>query len=189
MAHHRNRRLTVEQCRIVDVGCLKQDLRRVDYETSFRSVIEWRDSSGRTEAVLGYEVGRTTSEGLIVLTDPERTSPFPASVRLRGEYVIPIATTQAHIGVRHWFRCPVEHDGKPCGRRVKKLYLPPGEQFFGCRLCHALTYRSTQQHDKRKAALARDPDALGAALGSEDLRRVSLAIEALPLALRQAHSS
>lgn len=44
-------------------------------------------------------------------------------------------------GVRWWFTCPLIVEGKPCNRRVGKLYLPPGERYFGCRHCHNLAYR------------------------------------------------
>jgi hypothetical protein len=47
-------------------------------------------------------------------------------------------------GVRWWLLCPIEHDGTECGNRVSRLYLPLGEKYFGCRVCHDLTYRSTQ---------------------------------------------
>jgi hypothetical protein len=34
------------------------------------------------------------------------------------------------------------------GRRVGKLYLPPGARYFGCRLCYDLTYTSCQESHK-----------------------------------------
>jgi hypothetical protein len=193
MGHHQNAKLTVEECSRFDIGSLRSDLKRVDYETSVRAMIEWRDPFGRLETVLGYEVGCTRSEGLIILIDPKQTWPFPASVRLNADYLIPITTTYPHIGgVRYWLRCPVEHDRKPCGRRVKKLYLPPGEQIFGCRQCYDLTYRSCQTHDKRLATLARDPDALDAVLNAahsgpnaKRARLASLGIGALALQMRE----
>jgi hypothetical protein len=45
-------------------------------------------------------------------------------------------------GERWWFCCPI--NGVGCSRRVGKLYLPPGERYFGCRTCHRLTYLSCQ---------------------------------------------
>ena len=76
-----------------------------------------------------------------------------ASVRLRHRvdgldrsvaYDVPLTAT--FIGPRHsprwWFICPATADGVPCGRRVKKLYLPPGAVVFACRTCHDLTYPS-----------------------------------------------
>src|SRR5690348_8838194 len=38
-------------------------------------------------------------------------------------------------GARWWVRCV-------CGRRVAKLYLPPGSTNFRCRNCHRLRYRT-----------------------------------------------
>jgi hypothetical protein len=35
-----------------------------------------------------------------------------------------------------------------CGRRVGKLYLPPAGRYFGCRVCHGLTYQSCQESGK-----------------------------------------
>lgn len=46
-------------------------------------------------------------------------------------------------GNRLYIRCP------KCGRSVRRLFLPPGETAFACRLCHQLTHSSTQQYDNR----------------------------------------
>jgi hypothetical protein len=51
-------------------------------------------------------------------------------------------------------------NGRPCQRRVGKLYLPPGGRYYGCRHCHALTYTSCQEHDKGVDFLLRNPEAL-----------------------------
>jgi len=68
-----------------------------------------------------------------------------------GEWVmqmIPLGTTRPNYGgLRWWFQCPLKGlSGRRCGRRVGKLYLPPGEAYFGCRACHELTYQSRQEH-------------------------------------------
>jgi hypothetical protein len=183
--------MTVEQCLRFDIGSLKEALKGVDVPNNRGDVvsgatIRWSNTYGGIEAVVGYQLGRIKGEGLLVLIDPELTREFSDAVRLQADYIIPIDATPTHIGgVRYWFRCPMEHNGKPCGRRVKKLYLPSGEQVFGCRQCYDLTYRSVQTHDKRRNALARNPDALDAALSSPDLRQAFLGIQALPLHVRQ----
>lgn len=66
-------------------------------------------------------------------------------------------------GQRWWFVCPLVVTGRPCDRRVGKLYLPPGGRYFGCRHCYRLTYRSCQ--DSRKPdSLLRD---LAARMGTD----------------------
>jgi hypothetical protein len=60
-------------------------------------------------------------------------------------------------GVRRWFLCPSFRSGRPCRKRVGKLYLPPGGWNFACRDCWYLTYVSAQTHDKRVNLLAKMP--------------------------------
>jgi hypothetical protein len=49
------------------------------------------------------------------------------------------------FGGQLWcFLCPLEDRGCTCNARVSKLYLPPGQDYFGCRHCHGLTYASRQ---------------------------------------------
>jgi hypothetical protein len=39
-------------------------------------------------------------------------------------------------------------NGRYCGRRVGKLYLPPGGLYYGCRHCYRLTYTSCNESHK-----------------------------------------
>ena len=41
--------------------------------------------------------------------------------------------------------------GVPCERRVRKLLLPPGGKYFGCRNCYRLTYLSRKEDAKTRA--------------------------------------
>lgn len=74
----------------------------------------------------------------------------------RDDVEIPIVLrpTATHFGGRRWwFTCPLIVDGVACRRRVGKLHLPPGAKYFGCRTCHRLTYRSSQQaHQQERLA-------------------------------------
>lgn len=79
-------------------------------------------------------------------------------------------------GKRFYFKCPGLDD--PCGRRVGKLFLPPGERRFACRACHNLTYRSCKEHDKRVDALVRSPFKLEELLNSKNPRKVYPALRA-----------
>jgi len=63
------------------------------------------------------------------------------------------ATRPALGGRRWWFTCPLTVAGVPCNRRVGRLYLPPGARYFGCRHCHRLAYRSSQEAHQVERAL------------------------------------
>jgi hypothetical protein len=45
-------------------------------------------------------------------------------------------------GKRYWFICPAYRNGRYCGRRVAKLYIGAGCDYFACRHCYGLTYWS-----------------------------------------------
>lgn len=86
--------------------------------------------------------------------DPERA----AGTTSRLEYAIEIVAQPCRFGgERYWFACPVVRSEVVCGRRAGTLYLPPGQRYFGCRICHNLTYYSAQQHDSRVNQLAKLP--------------------------------
>ena len=69
-------------------------------------------------------------------------------------YEIQLDSTPQKLGaMRHWFVCPLVTDGRLCRRRVRVLYLPQGAQYFGCRHCHNLIYRSSQEQHTAMAAL------------------------------------
>ncbi len=54
---------------------------------------------------------------------------------------IPLLTTPCTAGgFRYWFECIRRNNGKYCGKRVAVLYK--GNDFFGCRHCFDLTYKS-----------------------------------------------
>jgi hypothetical protein len=66
-----------------------------------------------------------------------------------ADYRVQLATTRPRFGsLRWWFICPLVVNGRACGRRVGKLYLPPRARCFGCRRCHDLTYTSCQESRK-----------------------------------------
>ena len=65
------------------------------------------------------------------------------------DYPVALTATRPKFGgVRWWFVCPLTVNGKACGRRVGKLYLPPEGRYFGCRHCYDLTYASCQESRK-----------------------------------------
>lgn len=60
------------------------------------------------------------------------------------DYKIPFTTTPCYFGgKRYWFICPWQTNGVYCRRRVGVLYL--GGDYFACRHCYDLTYRSRNE--------------------------------------------
>jgi len=91
---------------------------------------------------------------------------------------ISITTTHLRFGGRRfWFQCE-------CGRRCGRLYLPPGQHVFRCRICNNLTYRSAQEHDQREYDLARNLSAMMTALQSKKTRRRLLGVGAMTLNMK-----
>jgi hypothetical protein len=78
--------------------------------------------------------------------------------RCNGEHVdlpVRLQTTRPHLGgVRYWGTCPLIVNGRPCQRRVAKLYLAAGCRYFGCRTCLDLTYTSCQRSHRFDGLLA-----------------------------------
>jgi len=86
--------------------------------------------------------------------DPEKKETIDYRVRL--------ATTKPRFGgVRWWFLCPWLVHGRPCNRRVGKLYMPPGGRYFGCRHCHKLQYASCQESHMANRQLRKRARELG----------------------------
>jgi hypothetical protein len=72
------------------------------------------------------------------------------------DFKISLQTTHPYYGgARWWFTCPLSTNGRPCYRRVGKLYLPPGGKYYGCRHCYDLTYTSCQESHQFDALFAR----------------------------------
>ncbi len=85
-----------------------------------------RDSQGSSQIELSWEVNGYDGKG----------------------WEIPLGIIQVeHLknplsGVHRFLICP----SPSCSRRVRKLFLPPGQEEFKCRRCHNLRYRSTNEN-------------------------------------------
>jgi len=110
------------------------------------------ESNAGPEIVVDFFCNDEPSEPLVVLS---------YSLTSIGEVWEPIGlhSMQTMIPGEQWFfACPLVRAGAYCGRRVRKLFLPHGERYFGCRACHRLTYRAcreTHMQDRIAAARAR----------------------------------
>ncbi len=144
---------TVEDCYTLDVNWMT---REGMFDECWRSgSIRWSNSrTGKETSSIGYEVN--TPDRWIRL--------YYHSHRFNEDfdYKIALTTTDLSWGViRWWFICPLHVNGRYCGRRVGKLYLPPVGRHYGCRHCYDLTYESCQESHKYDLAFA----SLGAAFG------------------------
>ena len=147
-------RLTVEQCLPLTVESFRGS-RIWASPTGTVGAISWSDSQGLPLGKIEYSV-QNDADGLAICIRRQYAR-LNSTFTLLEELRIPITTTRPHLGgKRQWFLCPIVHDRQPCGRRVGRLYLPPGAAIFGCRHCHNLTYQSTRVRDKHNHASFQD---------------------------------
>lgn len=139
-----SKKTVVENCRRLDVNQLMRE-GALRAGTHSSGAWNWSDArTGEQKSSIGYEFW--TLDG---------TAPWLrlfytfTETQDRLDYRVGLTTTRLRFGgVRWWFICPLVVNGRPCGRRVAKLYLPPHGRYFGCRHCHDLTYTSCQESHK-----------------------------------------
>ena len=90
---------------------------------------------------MGFRVERGSMGGLVLNLTYTKTPRGGDAVDV--DESIRLTNTFPYFGgLRRWFVCPLLVNGQACQRRVGKLYLPPGQKYFGCRHCYDLTYQS-----------------------------------------------
>jgi hypothetical protein len=139
--NYHEKKLTTEECWALNVANLQWGT--LDGETS-SGVLRALRLDGRSSVLCvrwALQLGGESPVLILSYRPCRRTEGRELTERVR------LLTTKPHFGgVRWWFACPFSSkDRERCGRRVGKLYLPPGERRFGCRQCHALTYKSSQE--------------------------------------------
>jgi len=129
-----NKRLAAEDCRRLPFRVFKKNL-----FIGWRGQVTW-SRNGEVFSTIGYWVngaGESPSSLRLIYT----------ITRVNGEkqdvdYPIRLTTTPLPWGgLRYWFICPC----LGCGRRVSVLYLASGQDYFLCRHCNRLSYRSRQE--------------------------------------------
>jgi hypothetical protein len=171
-----SKKTVVEDCKALD---LHQLAREGSFVAGRTASLRWLRGEQETGSI-GYSV--RPREGGLLLVLSYRWSRADGEGR-SVELPISLETTRPRFGgLRWWGHCPLAVSGVACRRRVAKLYLPPGACYFGCRVCHGLTYNSAQTHDKRVDALRRNPELLAAIVDNPRAaldRRLILALKAL----------
>jgi hypothetical protein len=136
-----DRKDTVEDCRSVSISFLNKH----DYFYGYRcGRIFWTNSMGEETGSIGIAVSTTDGENYArfyyTVTDHNTRE------KTDYDYKVQLTTTLCNFGgVRYWFICPLSKNGVYCGRRVAKLYLAPGANYFGCRHCYNLSYESRNE--------------------------------------------
>lgn len=135
---HYGAKTTVEDCWDIDIAWMARE-GMFDGSGRRSGSIRWFDAySGEQTSSIGYDLN--VPQRRLRLRDQF------CSDKTSFDYPIPLTTTDLPWGgVRWWFICPLTCNGRYCGRRVRKLYLPPGRVYYGCRHCYDLTYRSSQR--------------------------------------------
>ena len=134
-------KLTVEDCLSLDLSHLTRDkLLAPGYSGS----IIWRNTgTGEITSRIGLAVEGAENDGLcLTLKYVVSEDNYKRDI----EEEITLQPTYPHFGgVRWWFICPLIRGYSRCERRVGKLYLPPSQEYFGCRHCYDLTYESCRR--------------------------------------------
>jgi len=142
---HYKKRL-VEGCYSIDI--LDFERKGILNKPGYLGYNIWYDKrTGKEIASIGIEV-ELRQDGVYVLYLKYNVSNDYGQEKIG----IPVymCTSRTYFGgTRKWFICPITINGKWCGRRVRKLYLPQDEKYFGCRHCHRLTYLKTQERGKK----------------------------------------
>lgn len=178
-------RRMVEECKSIGTPWLN----RHGYFCGFKTGgIEWNNAFGEVISSIGIQVSvdEEYQEGKYVRFFYTQTSGFTGE-KTELDYKVQLVTTPCNFGgVRYWFICPLVVGGKPCRRRVAKIYLPPGRKYFGCRYCHSLTYQCQKEHSKRLDAIMKNPELLRAYMEGDRFGGLLLALKARERILRQA---
>ena len=127
-----DKKRTVEESLVLSMG---EFCNRLNHPSSGEFTWRW---SGERKASVGYVLTLNDTPTITLHYRWRDSEDVRIPIRLR-------TTMPKFGGQRSWFTCPLIVGGTPCLRRAGKLYLPSGEKYFGCRMCHDLTYRSSQE--------------------------------------------
>jgi len=137
-------KLVKEDCRVVSIYQLKR-WGYLDKEYSFGSII-WTKSNGKENKV---DFVLNPKEGYFELEYKIRNGPEEEYRSVKQRYSI-VSTPCNYGGVRYWFLCSIYCRGVYCGKRVAKLYLNGGSDYFACRHCFNLSYEKRNENRRGK---------------------------------------
>ncbi len=137
--------IPVESCLCLSVGKLQRE-RKICPDSESWGGVSRAYQSGEPIASVGYEVETRRQAGYDFGSMLLRYKWQGKPIEIR----VPLMSWPMPWGGPRWgFRCPV------CNRACRKIYLPPGDNRFACRICHRLTYRSCRESHKYDAMFRR----------------------------------
>ncbi len=134
---------TVEDCRSLSISFLKKQ-GYFSEPCCMSGRIFWTNSYGEETGSVGIVISTLEGENYVRFhyTVTDRNS----GEKTDYDYKVQLTTSRCNYGgMRYWFICPLSKNGVYCGRRVGKLYLAPGANYFGCRHCYDLSYESRNE--------------------------------------------
>ena len=140
-AYHQ-RRVTVEDCWMITTSKLKSSFSELPATPPAAYCWAVKIASGKLKRVYFWINPHGSDDG-----QPLLKLVYDCNDSLSPRVKLAVELTYTHPnygGLRWWFMCPLVRDnGKVCGKRIAKLWLPPGQRCFGCSGCHELTYKSS----------------------------------------------
>ena len=135
-----------DDCKIIGITWLKQ----VGYLDGIKSGnISWSIGENKTGSAGIFATIGCENENYIRLT--YTITDNQTNNKTKYDYKIPIISTKCNFGnKRYWFKCQLSKNGKYCERKVANIYLPPNGQYFGCRHCYELNYKSQKENQRNK---------------------------------------
>ena len=144
--HWHTKKTTVEDCRSLDVRTLLREGFLKPENVLSGLIVSWHRGK-RLSSRIGMDIDTADIDQAFCRLY------YTASSGRNYDYQIRLITTVPNFGgIRWWFICPLCEE-----TRCAKLYMPPGKPYFGCRPCHYLTYRSSQESDQRVRKLRKLP--------------------------------
>lgn len=111
---------------------------------SFSSgTITWTNSRGKKDNI-SFVLNMTNEADMFVEFNYKTRNSWSNGEWKEISHKYPIVMSGCNYGgVRYWFQCSVYNRGVYCGRRVGKLFLGAGSNYFACRHCYDLIYLSS----------------------------------------------
>ncbi len=134
-------RLTVEECPVQLCSEWFRRYRIFEAKSNSLWTVGWGDGTS-VQQCFQYYLGWGGLNNWSIFIRPQPSDPDEPFVDGSGQRIRLARTRPEWGGQRFWFVCE-------CKRKCGKLYLPPGQSIFRCRICYNLAYRSSQTHDKQ----------------------------------------